>query len=69
MPRSFASDAHAVGGATLAAFSSGASVMARSALLWAALARADRVVVLDRGRVADEGTWDELSVRWSHLAG
>lgn len=35
----------------------------------AALARADRVVVLDRGRVADEGTWDELSVRWSHLAG
>jgi ABC-type multidrug transport system fused ATPase/permease subunit len=35
----------------------------------AALARADRVVVLDRGRVADEGTWDELSARWSHLAG
>ena len=27
----------------------------------AALARADRVVVLDRGRVADEGTWDELA--------
>ncbi|MEV1293543.1 ABC transporter ATP-binding protein [Pseudonocardia sp. NPDC049635] len=35
----------------------------------AALARADRVVVLDRGRVADEGPWDELSARWSHLAG
>lgn len=35
----------------------------------AALARADRVVVLDGGRVADEGTWEELSVRWSHLAG
>ncbi|MFP5070604.1 ATP-binding cassette domain-containing protein [Pseudonocardia nantongensis] len=35
----------------------------------AALARADRVVVLDQGRVADEGRWAELSDRWSHLAG
>ncbi|WP_224386711.1 ABC transporter ATP-binding protein [Pseudonocardia sp. ICBG1293] len=35
----------------------------------AALARADRVVVLDRGRVADEGTWEDLAPRWSHLAG
>ncbi|BBG01646.1 MULTISPECIES: ABC transporter ATP-binding protein [Pseudonocardia] len=35
----------------------------------AALARADRVLVLDRGRVADEGPWDELAARWSHLAG
>ncbi|MEJ8278010.1 ATP-binding cassette domain-containing protein [Pseudonocardia spirodelae] len=35
----------------------------------AALARADRVVVLDRGRVADEGRWEELAPRWSHLAG
>ena len=29
----------------------------------------DQILVMDRGRVADEGTWDELSVRWSHLAG
>ncbi|ALE73904.1 hypothetical protein Ae168Ps1_5443 [Pseudonocardia sp. Ae168_Ps1] len=35
----------------------------------AALARADRVVVLERGRVADEGPWSELAARWSHLAG
>ncbi|WP_222131266.1 ABC transporter ATP-binding protein [Pseudonocardia sp. C8] len=35
----------------------------------AALARADRVVVLEHGRVADEGPWSELAPRWSHLAG
>ncbi|MEQ3552483.1 ABC transporter ATP-binding protein [Pseudonocardia nematodicida] len=35
----------------------------------AALARADRVLVLDGGRVADEGPWDDLAARWSHLAG
>ncbi|ANY08718.1 ABC transporter ATP-binding protein [Pseudonocardia sp. HH130630-07] len=35
----------------------------------AALARADRVVVLDRGRVVDEGPWTDLAPRWSHLAG
>lgn len=35
----------------------------------AALARADRVVVLDQGRVADEGPWSDLAQRWSHLAG
>jgi ABC-type multidrug transport system fused ATPase/permease subunit len=35
----------------------------------AALAQADRVVVLDSGRVVDEGPWHELSARWAHLAG
>ncbi|MFP5022035.1 ATP-binding cassette domain-containing protein [Pseudonocardia phyllosphaerae] len=35
----------------------------------AALARADRVVVLEQGRVAAEGPWAELAPRWSHLAG
>ena len=35
----------------------------------AALARADRVVVLEQGRVADEGPWADLAPHWSHLAG
>ncbi|RYB89106.1 ABC transporter ATP-binding protein [Nocardioides glacieisoli] len=35
----------------------------------AALAQADRVVVLDSGRVVDQGPWRELSARWAHLAG
>ena len=35
----------------------------------AALARADRVVVLANGRVAAEGPWVELAARWGHLAG
>ncbi|WP_243395520.1 ATP-binding cassette domain-containing protein [Nocardioides currus] len=35
----------------------------------AALAQADRVVVLDAGRVVDSGPWVELSDRWGHLAG
>ena len=35
----------------------------------AALAQADRVVVLDAGRVVDTGPWSELSRRWAHLAG
>jgi ABC-type transport system involved in cytochrome bd biosynthesis fused ATPase/permease subunit len=35
----------------------------------AALAQADRVVVLDSGRVVDQGPWHELSLRWGHLAG
>ncbi|HWJ80760.1 MAG TPA: ABC transporter ATP-binding protein [Nocardioides sp.] len=35
----------------------------------AALAQADRVVVLVDGRVADEGPWDDLAGRWGHLAG
>lgn len=34
-----------------------------------ALAAADRVIVLDGGRVADIGTWGELDGRWAHLAG
>ena len=35
----------------------------------AALARADRVVVLDGGRVVETGPWREMSQRWGHLAG
>lgn len=35
----------------------------------AALSRADRVVVLDAGRVVADGPWRELSPRWAHLAG
>jgi ATP-binding cassette subfamily B protein len=35
----------------------------------AALAQADRVVVLEEGRVAAVGPWSELSARWGHLAG
>ena len=35
----------------------------------AALAQADRIVVLDAGRVVDVGPWSVLSERWRHLAG
>lgn len=35
----------------------------------AALARADRVVVLSDGQVAAVGPWRELAARWGHLAG
>ncbi len=35
----------------------------------AALARADRVVVLVDGKVADVGPWAGLAPRWGHLAG
>lgn len=35
----------------------------------AALARADRVVVLVEGRVAAQGPWPELEPAWGHLAG
>ncbi len=35
----------------------------------AALARADRVVVLVEGRVAAQGPWSELERAWAHLAG
>jgi ABC-type multidrug transport system fused ATPase/permease subunit len=34
-----------------------------------ALERADRVVVLEDGRVAATGPWPELAGRWGHLAG
>lgn len=35
----------------------------------AALAQADRVVVLDGGRVVDAGPWSVLSQKWGHLSG
>ena len=35
----------------------------------AALARADCVVVLEEGRVAEAGLWSQLADRWGHLAG
>jgi ABC-type transport system involved in cytochrome bd biosynthesis fused ATPase/permease subunit len=35
----------------------------------AALAQADRVVVLAEGRVAASGPWGDLAERWGHLAG
>ena len=35
----------------------------------AALAQADRVVVLVEGQVAAVGAWSELSGDWGHLAG
>ncbi|MBG0562324.1 ABC transporter ATP-binding protein [Actinoplanes aureus] len=35
----------------------------------AALAQADKVVVLIGGQAEDQGTWDELADRWGHLAG
>ncbi|AEV83797.1 Multidrug resistance protein 1 [Actinoplanes sp. SE50/110] len=35
----------------------------------AALAQADRVVVLIGGKAEDQGTWAELEDRWGHLAG
>ncbi|MEJ5915249.1 ABC transporter ATP-binding protein [Pseudokineococcus sp. 1T1Z-3] len=34
-----------------------------------ALARADRVVVLEEGHLAEVGPWAELEARWGHLAG
>jgi ABC-type multidrug transport system fused ATPase/permease subunit len=35
----------------------------------AALARADRVVVLEEGSVVAVGPWRDLAGRWGHLAG
>ena len=46
----------------------GATVLGSSAKA-AALRQADRVVVLDAGRIVDTGPWDVLQERWSHLAG
>ena len=48
--------------------SSGATVIGATCKR-AALARADRVVVLVDGRVADEGPWHALEPTWRHLAG
>ena len=48
--------------------SRGATVVGASSKR-AALDRADRVVVLEDGRVADQGAWRELAARWGHLAG
>ena len=45
----------------------GATVLGSSAKQ-AALVRADRVVVLDGGRVAEVGPWAALAPRWRHLA-
>jgi ABC-type transport system involved in cytochrome bd biosynthesis fused ATPase/permease subunit len=47
---------------------SGATVIGATSKA-AALARADRVVVLVDGRVADDGPWRDLETRWRHLAG
>lgn len=47
---------------------SGATVIGASSKA-AALAQADRVVVLADGTVVDQGSWLELSGRWGHLAG
>ena len=46
----------------------GGTVLASSSKR-AALARADRVVVLAAGEVAAVGPWTELEQRWGHLAG
>lgn len=35
----------------------------------AALAQADRVVVLIGGQAEAQGTWQELESQWGHLAG
>ncbi|MFN8192776.1 MAG: ABC transporter ATP-binding protein [Nocardioidaceae bacterium] len=47
---------------------SGATVLGATSKA-AALAQADRVVVLADGGVVDQGPWSELAGRWSHLAG
>ncbi|WP_125775040.1 ATP-binding cassette domain-containing protein [Antribacter gilvus] len=47
---------------------SGATVVGSTSRA-ATLAAADRVVVLDGGRVAAVGPWTELRSEWSHLAG
>ena len=47
---------------------SGATVLGATSKA-AALAQADRVVVLADGVVVDHGPWSALAGRWSHLAG
>ncbi|MBC9821162.1 ABC transporter ATP-binding protein [Terrabacter sp. MAHUQ-38] len=51
------------------ALRSGGSTVIGATSKAAALAQADRVVVLDGGRVAEAAPWRELSQRWGHLAG
>ena len=52
-----------------AALRSGGATVIGATSKAAALAQADRVVVLERGRVVATARWCELSRRWAHLAG
>ncbi|GAB3065922.1 ATP-binding cassette domain-containing protein [Intrasporangium mesophilum] len=52
-----------------AALRSGRATVIGATSKAAALAQADRVVVLDGGRVVETAPWRELSQRWGHLAG
>jgi ABC-type multidrug transport system fused ATPase/permease subunit len=52
-----------------AALRSGGATVIGATSKAAALAQADRVVVLDGGRVVATAPWRELSPRWGHLAG
>jgi ABC-type multidrug transport system fused ATPase/permease subunit len=52
-----------------AALRSGGATVIGATSKAAALAQADRVVVLDAGRVVETAPWRELSQRWGHLAG
>ena len=52
-----------------AALRSGGATVIGATSKAAALAQADRVVVLDGGRVVETAPWRELSQRWGHLAG
>ncbi|MBW8730411.1 MAG: ATP-binding cassette domain-containing protein, partial [Terrabacter sp.] len=52
-----------------AALRSGGATVIGATSKAAALAQADRVVVLERGRVVESARWPELSARWAHLAG
>jgi ABC-type transport system involved in cytochrome bd biosynthesis fused ATPase/permease subunit len=52
-----------------AALRSGGATVIGATSKAAALAQADRVVILERGRVVETAQWRELSQRWAHLAG
>ena len=52
-----------------AALRSGGATVIGATSKTAALAQADRVVVLEAGTVVDSGPWADLSPRWAHLAG